>query len=138
MNEPANHPSLPAASADGLAGAFFAWHDAGELRFQRCTECGRWNHPPGTTCPSCGSESLEWTPVGGTGTIVSWTRTHYAFAPPFAADGPYVALVVAVDEGPQMVSMLRGGDEPRCGGRVRVEFEARADGRRVAVFVAAE
>lgn len=40
------------------------------------------------------------------GEVFSWTVTHQAFHPAFAADVPYAAIVVALDEGVRMASRL--------------------------------
>ena len=37
-----------------------------ELRFQRCTNCGRFRHPPMPLCAVCASGKTEWAAVPGT------------------------------------------------------------------------
>jgi uncharacterized OB-fold protein len=128
---------FPGPPTEGLAGEFFAWQAAGELRVQHCAACGRWRHPPTETCPVCWSQDLRWERCAGTGTVFSWTRTHHAFVPELAPVLPYVCVVVELDEGPRLLGGLRPGDSSapvEVGQRVEVAFEVRG-GTQVAVWV---
>ena len=95
-------------SPDGLTAEFYAHLAAGELRLQRCDGCGAWRHPPRVMCGRCGSESWGWTPTSGRGVVYTWTVTHQALVPPFADDVPYAVVVVELDEGPRLVTAVRG------------------------------
>jgi uncharacterized OB-fold protein len=130
----------PAPTATGLAGDYFGWHGAGELRVQRCTACATWVHPPQYRCLDCGSADLAWTPMSGRGQLFTWAVTHRSFHPAFADDLPFVTAVVQLDEGPRIVTMLRRLEAGQLvdGLRVRAEFEPRQDGTRAVVFVAEE
>ena len=46
--------------------------------------------------------------MSGHGTVYSWTITHQALVPPFAGDLPYAVVVVELDEGPRLVTAVRG------------------------------
>ena len=92
----------------GLNAEFYAHCVAGELRFQRCTDCATWRHPPRARCASCGSEQSEWALASGRGQVYSWTITHRAIDPGFADELPYAVLVVEMDEGPRLIGNLRG------------------------------
>jgi uncharacterized OB-fold protein len=129
-------PQRPLPPAEGLAGEYFAWHARGELRLQRCAGCRRWNHPPVVTCPACGGTELSWQPVSGRGEVFTWTVTHHPFHPAFTADGPYACVVVATEEGPRVLSTVRGvpPGELVAGMPVVVDFEPVGDGAAVAVF----
>ncbi len=78
----------------------------GTLYFQRCSSCNVWRFLPRYTCAKCGSFEFEWTPSTGRGSIFSWTVTHQAFHPAFAADVPYAAIVVELEEGVRMASRM--------------------------------
>ncbi len=93
---------------DGLNAEFYAHLARGTLHLQRCEACARWRHPPRIQCGACGSASWQWQPVSGSGSIYSWTITHQALAPPFADDLPYAVVVVELDEGPRLVTAVRG------------------------------
>jgi uncharacterized OB-fold protein len=79
---------------------------SGVLYFQKCTSCGVWRFLPRYLCAHCSSFEYEWAPSNGRGSIFSWTVTHQAFHPAFAADIPYAAIVVALDEGVRLASRL--------------------------------
>jgi uncharacterized OB-fold protein len=97
----------PLPQAEGLAAEFYGHCAQGRLCFQRCTSCGTWRHLPRVQCARCGSADWEWAASSGRGRIHSWTVTHQAPYPPFAADVPYAVIVVELDEGVRMVSGLR-------------------------------
>ncbi len=95
-------------SPDGLVAEFYAHLAAGELRLQRCGGCRRWRHPPRVRCGACGSERWRWQPASGRGAVYTWTVTHQALVPPFAEDLPYAVVVVELEEGPRLVTAVRG------------------------------
>jgi uncharacterized OB-fold protein len=90
----------------GLNAEFYAWCARGELRFQRCTACGEWRHPPRFLCAACGSGDWTWEAASGHGRIFSWTVTHQAFFPDWEV--PYAIVVAEMAEGPRLVGNLRG------------------------------
>lgn len=115
----------PLPAPVGLAAEWYAHLARGELRFQRCTGCGRWRHPPRHLCAACGADEWEWTTAKGTGTLFSWTVTHRATHPAFADAVPYPILVVELDEQVRIVSGLRGlaPDQLRLGLSLRAEID---------------
>jgi ribonucleoside-diphosphate reductase beta chain len=66
---------------------------AGELRIQRCTDCGRPYFYPRPVCPSCGSRDVEWFTASGRATLYSYVINHRP-APGFEDDAPYAIAVV--------------------------------------------
>jgi uncharacterized OB-fold protein len=80
----------------------------GELRFQRCTDCGAWRHPPRVLCAACGSPRWAWGRSTGRGRIFTWTVVHQAMSPAFVSEIPYAVIVVETDEGVRVVANLRG------------------------------
>jgi uncharacterized OB-fold protein len=113
----------------GLNAEYYAYCAAGELRFQRCTACATWRHPPRARCAACGSDAWEWALASGRGVVYSWTVTHRPLDPGFADEVPYAVLVVEMEEGPRVVGNLRGlaPSELTIGLPVEVEFEPVAD-----------
>ena len=95
----------------GLNAEFYAHAAAGRLRFQRCTACATWRHPPRFLCAACGSDEWTWQPSSARGRVFSWTVTHRAVDPAF--DPPYAVVVVETDEGVRVVGNLRDGDPAR-------------------------
>lgn len=106
MSDGNRWPKL-APSPEGLNAEFYRHCARGELRFQRCSECGTWRHLPRFMCAQCGSERWSWELSSGRGRVYSWTVTHQAMHPAFAAEVPYAVLVVELDEGVRMVGRLR-------------------------------
>jgi uncharacterized OB-fold protein len=80
---------------------------AGELRIQRCTDCGTPFFYPRTSCPHCGCGALEWFTTSGRATLYSYTINNRP-APGFEQDGPYAIAVVQLAEGPRMMANIVG------------------------------
>jgi uncharacterized OB-fold protein len=96
-----------------------------ELRLQRCADCEAFWFPPGALCPRCLSKSWEWTPTSGRGTVYSFVIFHRVYHPGFAAEVPYAAAVVELEEGPRLPTSLVGIPlgEVHCDLPVEVVFE---------------
>jgi uncharacterized OB-fold protein len=90
----------------GLAGEFYAWCAKGELRFQRCSQCSAWRHVPREVCPDCGSTSWTWERSSGRGRLFTWTVATRAIHPSFEVDVPYASVVVEMEEGVRLLSMV--------------------------------
>jgi hypothetical protein len=78
----------------------------GELRFQRCTDCGTFRHYPRPRCPRCGSGGVEWARVSGRGSVYTWTIVRGPTLPAFAAEVPYNVVDVLLEEGVHFVSQV--------------------------------
>ncbi len=100
----------PPPRGEGLWGEFFAFCRQGELRFQRCGECGKWRHMPREACNACGSTAWAWEPSSRHGRIYTWTVTHRALHPGFADDVPYAAVIAELDEGVRITAQADGID----------------------------
>lgn len=74
------------------------------MELQRCVACGRFQYPPAPACMHCGDDQLEWKPLSGAGTIISWVVFHKTYLPAYPA--PYNVIAVRLREGPVMVSNL--------------------------------
>jgi hypothetical protein len=48
----------------------------GELRLNRCDDCGEWHTPPRAFCPACWSERVAARPVSGRGTVYLLVFLH--------------------------------------------------------------
>ncbi|MFI0405856.1 Zn-ribbon domain-containing OB-fold protein [Actinomadura sp. 3N508] len=84
--------------------------EAGELRLQKCADCGRYRFPDAPVCPKCLSSSATWEAVSGAGTIWSWCTMHQKYFAAFADELPYRLVYVRLAEGPLVISVL--ADEP--------------------------
>ncbi len=98
---------------------FWAGAEAGELRLQRCGECGQTRHPPGPVCPACGSFELGYEISSGVGTVHSFVVHHHPPVP--GRRGLFTVVLVDVD-GVRMVGEFRG-PRPAIGDPVRVFFD---------------
>ena len=114
--------AIPPPTPSALSQPFWDGCNRGELLFQRCDECGRATHTPAYICAHCNAPALTWERSAGTGTIYSWTTVWRPQVPAFHV--PYVAIIVDVDEGWQVLSNLIGCavDDVEVGMRVEVEF----------------
>ena len=53
----------------------------GELRIQRCSDCGRYRHLPTPMCPECSSLDYTWTVVSGRGFVYSYVIVRHPVHP---------------------------------------------------------
>jgi uncharacterized OB-fold protein len=109
----------PATSGDGAE--FWEFARRGELRVQRCTQCGLHRYFPRPRCSNCQSASFEWAQCAGTGSVHSYTICHPPVLPAFEAKAPYNVVVVELDEGPFIVSNLVESDDGEIAVGMRVE-----------------
>jgi uncharacterized OB-fold protein len=116
------HPRPDPVGADDIR--FWSYIAAGELRIQRCADCGTHRHPPRPLCAACGSTAVEWVSSAGRGEIWARTVIHSPTLPAFASRTPYCAVVVRLDEGVFMVSNIvdREPDDVAVGKRVEVSI----------------
>ena len=108
----------------------------GALALQRCTACGTHRHYPRALCPSCHAADHEWVDVSGRGRVYSFSIVRRAPSPAFAGKLPYVLALIALDEGPHLLSHLVdiAPDAVRIGIPVTVTFEDIGDGMKLPVF----
>jgi uncharacterized OB-fold protein len=92
-------PVRPEPVPDRLTRPYWEHARQGRLAFQRCASCGRFQHPPGPVCRSCGGRELEFQPVSGRGTVYTYTVTHHRVVPGFD-EVPYAVALVEMDEQP--------------------------------------
>jgi len=100
-----------------------------QLRINRCSDCGRWNHPPLPTCPTCWSLNVVATPVAGDGTIYLVVFLHQG--PPTEGldySVPYPVVTVELDEKVRFTSTIVGAnnEEIQIGKRVSLDWIERA------------
>lgn len=114
---------LPVIS--GLNAPFWEAAKKHELRLQRCRTCGRFFYPASSLCPFDWSKDFEWAPVSGRGKVTSWVVFHQEYFPGFEPDLPYNVVQVELEEGPRILSNLRGvnNDEIRFDMPVEVWFD---------------
>ena len=128
----------PVPVADDLTGPYWEAAKESKLAIQRCQGCSRYYHPPVAICSNCHSEDLSYQPVSGGGTLYTFTITHDARTPAFAALQPYAVVWVELDEQPGLMVMTNMPDtglkDVRIGERVQVYFDEIASGIRIPQF----
>ncbi len=115
----------PLPSDDPLLAPFWENAKAHRLSVQCCRACRDRHFPPGPVCPKCLSEDQEWETVSGRAALVSWVRFHRAYWDGFVGDVPYDVCLVALEEGPLLLSNFSGPmpEDPRAGLPLEVVFD---------------
>jgi uncharacterized OB-fold protein len=98
------HLPLPQPGLDNAP--FYEAARRGELRFQRCSECGRFRHYPRPICPACQSTRHAWELSTGRGVVHTWTIVHGPTLPVFQDQLPYNVVDVLLEEGVHFQSQL--------------------------------
>jgi len=99
----------------------------GILQAALCKECGHLFLPAGPVCPQCWSADLGACSLSGYGEIAAFTIYRQAYHPDFPV--PYVIALIALKEGPRLVSNIVGcaPEEITIGMPVNVRFEPRGE-----------
>lgn len=100
----------------------------GELRLQRCGNCGHLRYPVSAICPRCLSGQARWEALSGRGTVLSYTVFQRAYHDTWREQVPYVAALIELDEGPVFLSNVVGvpAAQVQVGQRVAVVFGRRS------------
>jgi uncharacterized OB-fold protein len=114
----------------------------GELRFQRCLNCGTFRHPPAPVCYACRARETEWVCVSGRGTVYTYTVVHHPVHPKLTPHIPYNVALVALEDAPgvRLVSNVIdvAPEELRIGLPVEVVFEESISDTRIPRFKVAK
>ena len=126
MSNDARAYDKPLPVLEGLSGEFYAWCRQGELRFQRCTDCGTFRHVPRELCAQCNSFAWEWARSSGRGAVYTWTVVQRALHPAFVDATPMAPVAVEMEEGVRLLGNMIdcAPQELAIGMSVEVEFEA--------------
>jgi uncharacterized OB-fold protein len=119
------YPLRPAINRD----TEFFWEGVaqGELRIQKCADCGELRHPPGPVCPSCRSANRTYAVAGGEGEVYSYVVHHHPPVP--GRETPFVVAVVQLPEGVRLVGNVVecASSEVGIGMPVRVTYRQMDD-----------
>ena len=126
----------PLPSPNALTEPYWQAAHQCELKLPRCESCTKFHFYPRSACPHCGSTALAWQAVSGKGEVYSYTVVHRAPSKGFAEQVPYVVAVVALAEGPHLMTRLIQvqSEAVYIGLRVQVEFEKQDDETTLPVF----
>jgi acetyl-CoA acetyltransferase/uncharacterized OB-fold protein len=100
----APRPPLPDPTGDDAP--FYEAARRGELRFQKCTQCGVFRHYPRPACARCLSREYSWEKSSGRGIVYTWTIVRGPTLPAFEPRLPYNVVDVLMDEGVHFVSQV--------------------------------
>lgn len=106
---------FPAPEVTELTRPYWDALAEGELRFQRCQRCSNAWLPPRDECPRCLEADWRFEASTGRGTLISWVVYHRAFNSYFTQRLPYHVAVVALDEGPRMITNLLVASDDKPG-----------------------
>ncbi len=123
-----NIPSF--ANADSMP--YWEGAAAGELKLQRCEQCGAMQSIPRTRCAACHQADLTWITASGRGVVASYTWVERGPTPAFRE--PYMLALIDLEEGVRLMMNIVGHDKQTVaiGAAVRIVFESReADGTRL-------
>ena len=125
LERPLPQPMTPEAKPywDGLR--------EGKLMVPRCSACGNTFFYPRVICPRCSSRDLTWIQASGRGTLYSFAIAHQSINRAMKVPPPYILAMVALDEGPRMLTnLVNAAPDPgalRCDMPVRVVFSKLTD-----------
>lgn len=130
------HPPRPVPEITGYGAPLWAAAREHRLVLQRCTRCGRVQHPPHAWCTACLHDGLDFVGATGWGTVYSFTVVRRTPNPAFAARVPYVVALVDLDDGVRTCTNVVGcaPETVHVGQRVRVCFEDVDDTHTVVLF----
>jgi uncharacterized OB-fold protein len=109
------------------------------LELPRCHACGKFWFPPSQSCPHCLAVDFSWQGVSGRGKVFSFVVFHRVYHPGFEQVVPYVVALVALEEGPRLLTNIVGiaPEKVACEMPVKVVFDDVADGVSVPKFAPA-
>ena len=103
---------------------FYRFVGEGKLMAAKCNKCSLLMLPPRPVCNNCYSKDLSWVELKGRGKLLTYTVIHVA-PTQFETLAPYAVGIVKLDEGPQLLGMIRGvePDRLKVGMSLTVDFE---------------
>lgn len=126
MTESATPRKLPALTPE--TAAFWTGGKDGQLLIQRCSDCGRYQHPPQPLCPVCRTETMAPATVSGRGTVKTFTVNHQQWLPGLTDN--FVFAAVELPEQAELYvfsNILAPPESVRIGLPVAVCFEHHED-----------
>lgn len=102
---------IPLPQPSELTRPFWEAANDNRLILQRCDSCSQYRWTPQILCNHCLAEAFTWTEVSGKGVLYSYTIVHRAPLAGFAT--PYTLAVVALAEGPLMLTRLVDAPDDR-------------------------
>jgi uncharacterized OB-fold protein len=102
-----------------------------ELRGTVCKECGARFFPPRSDCSVCFSDRIDWFPITGEGTLVTYTKATFAPAG-FEKDIPYALGVAEFADGIKVFGRLDkslSDEKIKAGMKLKIRVVELGEGR---------
>jgi uncharacterized OB-fold protein len=99
-------PAKPLPLVDDDTRAYWAGLARGELLLQHCLDCGAVQFYQRGMCGRCLGPRIEHRAASGRGSVYSFSTVYRAPSAEFKGDVPYTVVLVALTEGPRMLSTL--------------------------------
>ena len=105
-----------------------------------CAACDRPFWYPRAACPRCLGDDIEWRGASGDGVVYAASVQHLPGPGRDAADGPYVVVLVDLEEGVRVMGNVLdcAPDDVHVGMRVRANWQPLSDGRKLSQFAPQE
>jgi len=87
--------------------SFYKFVGEGKLMAAKCNKCGDLFLPPKPICPECLAKDLSWIEVKNKGKLLAYTVIHVSPVQ-FQPMAPYALGIVKLDDGPNLIGMIRG------------------------------
>jgi uncharacterized OB-fold protein/acyl dehydratase len=131
----AGRPTRPRPVVNRDNAGYWEGVAAGELRFQRCDDCGAARFPWLPGCNACGSDRWHAVAARGDGEVYSKVVVHHPLPPAFGTK-PYAVALVELAEGVRIVANVVGAapDAVGIGMPVRLGFQRYDDELLLPVF----
>lgn len=125
--------TIPAPQPTPETRPFWEAAAAGQLLLKKCSACAQVHYYPRAICPFCFSETTDWVPASGRGTI-------YSFSIMRRVPLPYAIAYVTLEEGVSMMTNIVDCDIDtiRIGQQVSVVFKPTEGGPPVPMFTPSE
>jgi uncharacterized OB-fold protein len=98
--------AAPGPTVTALTRPFWDAVAQGRLLLERCRDCGAAIFYPRAICPHCWSDRLAWIEAEGRGRLKTWSTVARPAHPAWSPVAPYSVGLVALAEGPTMLSHL--------------------------------
>lgn len=126
----------PCPDVRGIGKKYWASGYDGTLSILQCQTCQNTHWYPRSYCPHCGAETLQWIACSGKGVIHTFTVARQSGHKYFKTKVPYVIAMVALAEGPLLMTNIVDCDVEAVsvGAPVSVTFENIADNVSIPLF----
>jgi uncharacterized OB-fold protein len=104
--------------------SFYKFISEGKVMAAKCNKCGSVLLPPKPVCPKCLTRDMNWIELKNKGKLLTYTVIHVSPIQ-FQSMCPYVLGIVKLEDGPNLIGMIRGIDQSKVkvGMSLTVDFD---------------